>query len=227
MRRFSSLSLAALAALSLIACETGLEPLPDPVPPEVRPDILPLAVGNEWVLAYRDSSYISGVVREGLDTLRVIDAYTLDGETWSIIEASGQSSLRSLFDGHYTNREDGVWEWDIGTENLGVPYLIYKVPVEAGETYQVPSGESSAMVTVEDVSTEIEVGAGMFDSIQYVFDYDEAYPAPTAPGAAHFRRALARGIGFIRLDAGYLTYGEGGSLVRASTIEWTLVSFSE
>ena len=226
MRSVLPIGLACLAALVLVACETPLDPLPEPEPLEPQPDLLPLAVGMEWVIAYRDTSFFFEHASEGIDTFRVVDSYILDGDTWSIIEASGTGPLRSLFEGHYTNRDDGVWKWNHNAEGVGEPYLLYKMPGDSGEAYVMADENTNTTVTIADIGVPFETEAGTFESVRYVFDTDEGWGHPIAPGAARFDRILAPGVGFVRLEGGYLRLDESGYLVRMSKTEWTLVSFS-
>lgn len=229
MTRLSPFGLALLATLLLVGCETPVEPLPDPIT-EPTADLLPLAVGNEWVLDYTQTLLALDRVETGVDTVRVAEVYRLYGEEWAVVEASG-GVFAALFEGHYANREDGVWKWNPETpEGATVgPYLLYKKADEAGETYTVPFARSNATMTVSSVDEIWETAAGTFASTRYTFDADSVANLPIAPGAARFDRVLAPGVGFVYFQAGYVSTqgGDGSVLTRSSEIDWTLVSFTD
>ena len=104
--------------------------------------------------------------------------------------------------------------------------MLYKVPAEQGEVYEIPDENVTRTATITDLDLFVETDAGVFESIRYTFDATEGWGYTIAPGAARFDRVLAPGVGFMYLEAGYLTAMGNDFLVRMTHIEWTLVSFS-
>lgn len=126
---------------------------------QAEPDLLPLAVGNEWILQSTwESAPITGST-VSIDTIRVTADTTINGETWYLVLDSGEGA-----DFFATNREDGLWKWSGPQQPNSTPYLALRHPAAFGEEYR-PTEDVS--VRVRGVDTTITVEAGSFASTYY------------------------------------------------------------
>ena len=217
MSRLYPLGLLLAAAFTLVSCDlwdhSG----------ESADDLLPLAVGNEWILSFERTSVDSDAVEVGRDTLRVAASQTVEGEAWFELENSGTHAFAPVLEGLYTNREDGVWKRQDAESD---PYLLYAYPTEEDATYALP-GEANTEVVVLDTEAEVDTPAGTFKAHLYAFDSDEPFGFPVEDGAARFLRHLVPGQGFARAECTFLRPSDAGVLTASMEITWRLESFED
>ena len=104
-----------LASAAALATLTGCDAGPNfdtPAPP----DLVPLAVGNEWVMegtriyAERPGIPPREDVPLGIDTLRVVGDTLIDGERWFDVRRV-QGTGFDCHGGWYANREGSLYSW--------------------------------------------------------------------------------------------------------------------
>ncbi|MGA9116366.1 MAG: hypothetical protein WB626_06290 [Bacteroidota bacterium] len=123
-----------LLSLLLSACGRDQEPAG---PPPAASVILPLASGNSWTyqvisLDTAGQQHVGGMMLSvGRDTL-------FGGERWF-----------GLFPGSWSaNRPDGVWQ----REGEGAPYLFWRFPASAGDSYPVGGDSMTVLSTYQSVA---------------------------------------------------------------------------
>ncbi|MEM9998753.1 MAG: hypothetical protein AAF809_13710 [Bacteroidota bacterium] len=193
-------------ALVLTACDLSDEPSIDL--PSETPPLLPLAVGNAWPVTYTwDAVDGYGSDRTVLDTLRVVSTVEIDGETWHEIRSSSPGTDTQL-EGYFTNRLDGVYRYSNRfVPSGGEPLLVYKFPVEAGDTYVSPTYASPGIdVEVIGGAYPVTWDFGFYRTVIYEFTPpSEINGFTVAEGAGIHRSALIPGIGFADMRTGWLS----------------------
>jgi hypothetical protein len=127
-----ALAVLAFAALTLASCKS------DPAAPPSTGDgfdttaLMPLAVGNEWVIHH------PFFTSNAYETLTVLRDTTIAGEKWYVTTQSIQ-----------TNRADGLYRWDTSSRR-GVRQA--KHPVKLGDT----AIDSGWFLTIDPVSNAID-----------------------------------------------------------------------
>lgn len=188
-------------ALILTACDLSDEPSIDL--PSETPPLLPLAVGNAWPVTYTwDAVDGYGSDRTVLDTLRVVSTVEIDGETWHEIRSSSPRTDTQL-EGYFTNRPDGVYRYSNRiVPSGGEPLLVYKFPVEAGDTYVSPGIDVEVIGGAYPVTWDF----GFYRTVIYEFTPpSEINGFTVAEGAGIHRSALIPGIGFADMRTGWLS----------------------
>lgn len=128
-------------------------------------EIMPLAVGNQWVYHTVRSDTMGNVTRNTYDTVRVTGTEVIAEETWFIVNGEGNYN--------YINRSDGLWK--ACSKNV----LYIKFPVRLGEYYTTGTSMdycSPPGFSVVSTDTVITVPAGTFRCITYLWgDYGGYY----------------------------------------------------
>lgn len=211
-----------LFALVLVGCDSG-DPVDEP-PPQV---LLPLEVGNAWVMAFT-RTHRPGTPDETseshTDTLRVVRDTTVAGERWAEIRCS--DAITPCFPGgFYSNREDGVWKWRDPRSPDTEPHLLYRYPAAPGDTYEQPSSIADISMTVLSTDARVETPSGSLSAYHYQLDADTYHgienPIPDEVGRVS--RYLVPGQGFASIDCSYLAFL--GEWKTASAFRWELISF--
>lgn len=184
--------------------------------------LLPLDVGNQWVMAFTRFDAEGNLTESYTDTLRVVGDTTVAGERWAEINCT-QTLAGCIPRGFYANRDDGVWKW-AGPASDAAPYLLYKSPAEAGDTYELP-GDENFTVTVLGTDVPVDVPAGMLSAYHYELDTEEAAGYPVSEGAGRLDRYLVPGQGFAFIGCAYLTLNEDGELDSPRPFSWELIAF--
>lgn len=186
------------------------------------PVLLPLDVGNQWVMAFTRIDVLGGTPTEtSTDTLRVVGDTTVAGERWAEIQGPTQLANRFL-GGFYTNRDDGVWKWE-GPSSDEAPHLLYKYPAEPGDTYALPPGYTDFYMEVLDTEASVETPAGSLLAYHYQFVIEEALGSPIPDDVGRLSRYLVPGQGFASFDGSYISLREEWETV--AEIGWELIAF--
>ncbi|MEM8598533.1 MAG: hypothetical protein AAGF99_01320 [Bacteroidota bacterium] len=193
-------------SITLSACDLSDEPSPDDVPV-----LLPLAVGNEWVTDYSEEWIDRDLPGRSLvDTIRVVSAMTIAGETWYEVQNGGGSGFP---DGLYTNRRDGVHQAANMfsppelPDSVSVPeaaFLIYKFPAQVGDTYEAYDG---IQVTVVDTRAPVTLPFGTFEAYVYEFRPTQAWFDGARPEMSiGFEEGAGVHYVYLVPELGYLDY---------------------
>lgn len=141
------MKLALLFALSLLSlsCTT-----PTDNPPAPADVLLPLKVGNRWImqLTYSDTT------QPGFDTMRVSRDTLIQNERWFYLSDAFFGPDHALL----TNRSTGVWGWHNDSSRF-----LWKYPALPGETYL--SGSDTTRVV--SITAGVDVPAGHLLCYQY------------------------------------------------------------
>ncbi len=199
----------------------------DPVTPpiEANAEILPLDIGNRWVVEETRTDVFSGSVTVAPDTFTVVGGTLIGDEVWYEVEGSW------LVDGFHTYRSDGVWRWN-DLDGDEAPYLVYKYPAEPGDTYTfVRDADAATTATVVATDVPITTPAGTFSAYHYRFEItsittgpeDGPMTLPVEDGV--YDQYLIPDQGFGLLTAFELGRAEGSAEVLrpVTDLEWALV----
>lgn len=194
----------------------------DPTDGDSDPVLLPLDVGNQWVMAFTRFDAEGTLIDSSTDTLRVVGDTTVAGERWA--EIQGPTRLANIFlGGFYTNRDDGVWKWEDPSSDEA-PYLLYKYPADVDDTYELP-GTENFTVTVLGTDEPFDTPAGTLSAYLYELNTDFTAGHPVAEGAGRFERYLVPGQGFAFVGCAYLSLNENGELDSPRPLNWELIAF--
>jgi hypothetical protein len=183
--------------------------------------LLPLDVGNEWVMAFTRYDEDGTLTESYTDTLRVVGDTTVAGERWAEIRCA-QTPTGCIPGGFYSNREDGVWRW-YGPGSDVAPYLLYKYPADVGDTYEQPSGFIDFNMTVRGTDAPVDTPAGTLLAYHYVLDADSVNGSPVPDEVGQLDRYLVPGQGFAFIDCSYITLRD--EWVTLSEFGWELIAF--
>jgi len=215
------------AVLLFVGCDSN-----EPTVDEPTPSVLPLAVGNQWVLERTETQIAPGTsdttffVRR--DTIRIERDTTLAGERWFVIDNFFG------FQGLYAQRADGIWHKPLNSP-AAEPILRYKQPANVGEQYPIslsPGQPDDIRVTVRSKDTIRITEAGSIASYQYersvyaiAIQGSPALPITDAPLVLN--TYLAPGVGFVEAENVYVRYNsEETAFVSAGREEhWQLISY--
>lgn len=144
----------------LLSMVLGCKKDEGPTGPPATPSsvIMPLKVGNQWTFSatFYDSNGVA-LNGSGLTTISIIRDTTITGEKWYLLGVFGIASGSLL-----ANRSDGLWEIDPGSSS---PYLIFKFPASAGDTYSTSS--LGGKIVVGSISSSITVPQGAYSCYEY------------------------------------------------------------
>lgn len=179
-------------------------------------DLLPLAVGHEWVTFTLDAVTDSTAVP---DTGRmVITADTnIAGETWyvAVLTRLGMPDTVVL---RLVNRPDGLWSWMQSDKGITLPTLWAKYPATRDEIYQwTPIPELTMPVQVMAVDSLITVPAGQFSCVAYKFVDTKNSPADSSVSIYFF----AKGVGVIRKQVYVFQGGVGFGISQEELVRYT------
>jgi hypothetical protein len=170
-------------------------------PPTTSTQIIPLAVGNQWTTRTSLRNGEGKLISSSIQTSQIISDTTIDGERWFVMHtpASGDNPSRTSLG---TNRPDGFY-----TLRSGVPSLLVKYPVDVGDHFQGPNGETKVLSTNEKVS----VPKGTFVCYQYSVIL-------RGPAMARATTCYSPGVGMVSADA--VTLGANNvSTAYTNTVE--------
>ena len=211
-----------LVAMSVLFGACDSESVTPPPSPSLV-DLLPLEVGNRWILMRTVTDASGNTLVSEPDTVTVVSDTTLAGERWFALAGSSQDS-RAGFGGYNAVRSDGIW-FRGGPSTPA--YLQYAYPTEPGVTYPYAPHRYAAEARV--VGTEEPVPGpnrlrGHLYSIR--FDSLRAWPHMSfADGVPPLRRLLVPGVGFQEYETQFWTEDSAGDLVLLQKQSWRLVRF--
>lgn len=208
------------ASTLLAACDS------DPVvsDPVVSPSpLLPLEVGNRWVLARTVTDATGDTLTVEPDTVTVIGDTTLAGERWFALVGSSRDS-QAGFGGYNTARSDGVW---FRANASSAPYLQYAYPAEPGVTYPYAPHRYTAEATVISVGEPVAGPDGLRGHLYSIqFDSLRAWPHLSfGDGVPPLRRLLVPGVGFGEYETQFWQQDAEGELVLHRKQSWRLIRF--
>ncbi|MCP4566974.1 MAG: Ig-like domain-containing protein [FCB group bacterium] len=161
-------------------------------------DLMPLAIGNQWVYRVdsRDSLYYN--VEISYDTVLIKDSVLRDDEYWYYVDGGG----------YFQNKDDGLWNIINGMEQL-----FLKHPAVVGDEYGFsPYPQYSWLgtrMTLISKDTLVEVPAGTFSCYLYVCEVYDVY-------TMYDSYFYAPGIGMVKKihDPGAMIYFGGKQVVK-------------
>lgn len=157
MNRIPSFGLTILIALFIVGCDVTDAGTESDV--QTQTELLPLAVGNAWVMnstLERESGNFTSV---RLDTIRVTADTTIQDEVWyRVVDSGGRETF------YATNDQEGLWKWSDPQDPNSSPYLALRHPATPGDVYSPRESESIQIVSVD---TTMSVEAGDFISTFY------------------------------------------------------------
>ncbi len=135
--------------LSISSCKKENNPvMPEP---EQRQVLMPLSIGNIWIIKVSFLDTLGNVTSTQFDTMKVLRDTTIEGKQWYITNWD-----------IYRNEPDGLYIW------LTKPHLIYKYPANAGDTYRT----GSATVKIVSTNENHSVPYGTLKCYHYQLTYD-------------------------------------------------------
>lgn len=167
LSRFAALAALGLA-LTLAACDTS-----EPAPPPEQVNLLPLEVGNRWVMAYTLTDSTGLLYGSRTDTLGVSRDTVVDGERWYYVGLLNAPSDQGPLRGFFTNREDGLYRLVRREDGSRVPSLYYSTVAEPGEAYEIEVGyqtgvtETATMTLLSDEAPSEIPGVGSVPTYHY------------------------------------------------------------
>jgi hypothetical protein len=235
MRPLASALFALLFLVSLAACDTAEDPIPD----EGSVPMVPLEVGAAWTLelVYSVRYFPSSdtppdtVYHEDLSTvtLTVTRDSLIDGERWFHIESSRPSGL-----GHpvfcrtnaewYANRDGGLYRLTPGEE----PELVLSSNAEPGVPF-IDTPEVAVVLADPEAVYELP-GLGAVEARAFERTQRRVSPGslPEGPVEPNLRSVdyLSSAVGFVALDLPYITLGaEEGTYQPSAVRRYELVSY--
>lgn len=111
-------------------------------------ELIPLAVGNAWIMEVADSLGNIPQARIFVDTLRVIRDTLVNGETWYEIVSARHWSLSPNVNGSnwYTNRDDGLWNRNSPKRPFTEATRVFPIDDDRTVTSQLRSGVTTVLV---------------------------------------------------------------------------------
>jgi hypothetical protein len=148
--------------------------------------ILPLKLGNTWLMQYTVYDTTGAVEGMIYDTATVVTDTVISGVTWYHISSK-------VFGGGLTaDKSDGLWEYTSST-----PSLFFKYPANVGDTWNAPMNASSTyQITLESDSASVTVPKGTYTCCDYQLLLN-SQPAVEA--------YLCPGVGFVAIDVYSIT----------------------
>lgn len=123
--------------------------------------ILPLNMGNTWLMQYTVYDTTGATQGTTYDTTSVTMDTVLAGETWYHIATKISSG--PLF---YTNKSDGLWEMTLGSSIA--PTLLYKYPANVGDNWSVQMDASTNyQVSLQSTGASVSVPKGNYACYDY------------------------------------------------------------
>ncbi len=156
-----SIRQAFLVAFLIVLASCSKESSPTDNDTKATAVILPLKVGNQWILqlTYSDTT------RPGIDTMQITKDTLIQNERWFFIQDSFFGPNQPLL----TNRPNGLW-----ARNSQSTWLWLKYPASAGDSY--PFGGDTMRVI--SVATSVVVPGGQFSCYQFRYLGVDWYLSP-------------------------------------------------
>ena len=216
----------------LVLCTTGCDSTPSDAEPE--PSILPLAIGNQWILEYTSIRDSGNNLRTSTDTdtLHIVGDTTVQGERWFEMSGSGGTHI---FRGFYAQRTDGIWRRYISPTRATIPVLWYKQPASTGDRYKIiftEGNDDDVEMTLRSKEALRQTQTGTLKAYQYelratAFDFGPEGILPVQGAPLRFSHYLAPALGFVELEARYVTANDDRTALRHVDREerWRLIAF--
>ncbi len=159
----------------------------DPNSPSTPVEILPLALGNYWIMESLKLDSVGSVLRTTYDTLEINDEMTYQGKQYFMLTNVG-----------VRNGSDGMYQLIHDTENdTYQEVLTLKYPAKAGDVFMSGSDEITVMAT----NISITVPAGTFKCYQYRDVYEVIDDENPEYSGKYIRDMfVAPGIGFVKME---------------------------
>ena len=111
--------------------------------------IFPLSIGNQWIIQVTNYDTSGNVVYSKNDTIKILRDTTIQSEKWFI----GYGII--------TNRDDGLYDYQVGSSNEIV--LKYKFPSSISSVYTY----RGTPIRVLSITDSVSVQAGTFICYRY------------------------------------------------------------
>ena len=161
----SLLLIFAIPVLLAAGCNNGTGP------PAQSPQIMPLAIGNEWIGQVTEYNTQGNPDSTRLDTLRILKSEVVNGETWYYMNVFWIYGADTNH-GWFTNRSDGLYTCD--SEHFAQSYRYAKYPATPGEWVVILQNDSGPPGywsiygrTVDTTNLSVTVPAGIFQCDVY------------------------------------------------------------
>jgi len=166
----------------------------NPVGPSNSQQILPLKIGDTWLIEYTVYDTTEAIEGTMYDTAMVKTDTVISGVTWHRV-----SSI--TIDGVFTDKSDGLW----GFGSTG-GFVIFRYPANVGDTWNAPMNSSATYeITLESDSASVTVPKGTYVC------YDYRMLLNSLPKLEVY---LSPGVGFVAMDV-YSTTKSGRSYKQA------------
>jgi len=179
----------ALIVISFAGCNKS----DSPVTPNEPQYLMPLAVGNYWIMVHSGFDSLGNNNYSESDTVNVTGKTTINGETWYHFQESVM-----------INRTDGVYLYNSSSsESL----LMYKYPANEGEKWTTKGTEFSLLSKNENII----VPAGTFSCHKYHYT-DSSIDYTGDMRIFNFTDWICPGKGLIKEEI-YLQINSGGNFL--------------
>jgi hypothetical protein len=176
----NKIRLLALALLSVLWISACSKTDSNPASPNNSGSLLPLALGNQWIMQTYTYDFASGGMKaSSIDTVKFIKDTLIQNEKWY---TSG--------DGAYTtNRTTGVWQYNAADGMR----LYFKYPAQVNDSYMIINGDGvkgydTMTVKVLSLDQSVTVQAGTFSCITY------QWSVPANKGTITYQFAPGKGL---------------------------------
>lgn len=165
------------ALFSLSSCSKS-----NPTGPSGNMQILPLKVGNTWIMQYTGYDTTGAALGTVYDTATVASDTVVSGVTWYHV-----SSL--VIDGLFANKSDGLW----GLGPTAGGSVVLKYPANAGDTWNVQADASTNYtVVLQSDSASVTVPKGTYSCYDYkmIINSEPEIEVYMCPGVGFVAMAL-------------------------------------
>ena len=185
------------------------------------PQLIPLEVGNSWVMDINLSN--GGTLTVLTDTLTVLTDSLIGSDIW--YQLRGQyPTTKDTFNGLYLNHKNGLYKYS-GSEEVTDNTLLFKNTDEQGEVF-VNETEYAKWVTKyngELLDSKFGVPSKNYTA-EYIHinDFRHSY---TFDQAYEFQRVISPEVGFIKWEQTYFVILNDSTLTLRSRFSFTLREF--
>lgn len=182
--------------LSLSICMLPSCQKSNPVGPTGGQQIIPLKIGNTWLMHYTGYD-TTGITRGAIDdTFKITTDTVVAGDTWYSISSTVFSTL------YLTNKSDGIWTSGSST----APCLIFKYPANVGDNWNAQVDPSTTFqISLQSKTISVTVPKGTYTCYEYRL---------ITNSQPYLDLYLSPGVGFVAMDV-YSSTNSGRSYKQA------------
>lgn len=141
--------------LTLSSCKKS-----NPVNSSSEQQIIPMKMGDSWVMQYAVYDTTGTTLETLADTSRVVSDTVIAGVTWYYVSSKISHGV------YYTNKSDGLWLMTLGGSAGST--LLYKYPASVGDNWSVEA--AAAPIITEgrlQADTSVTVPKGTYSCYEY------------------------------------------------------------